>query len=248
MDFYNNSINNLQVAQVPSGATAEIALPANWSMTNSFPVGTGLQIPATNFTLGRNVIVYSMGNIGNPTSALLGFYPSGFSNDDIQKTLPLSNSSLDWGQSIYPKGVNIQPCDPNLSSTFVTNILLVSQDYNATRRFAYPSSYYSNPGVPNSGATTQSYATGISGAALTLPLGKSYSDIGAGALIGWYGTSAGTAGSAFGITGLTTTTTRTQFESAWLTQTGVNTYLNLSFFVVSGIPPNSPVYKVGIIR
>lgn len=218
MKIRNNLADNIELVQ--TNDPGALAMPDLTFPTINL-IGT-LAIPAISAST-RQVLTMNLGAIGNPRSILIGFYNSSMVDADIPKSLP-STARTSHGQNLLAP--NLATCAAFIPSDVGNCILLISDDYNKTRKFFLGTL---------SGSSFEKYGVG----ATALPIGKTYSDIGVGVLIGFYSSTAGLFNLNKGI----------HMESSWLTQSGANTTLNMALYNTDASTANTTInVKIAIIR
>lgn len=161
MKLRNNLADNLEFVQTTDSAL--LALPAAPLMSTITLAGT-LTIPAITAAT-RSVLTITLGNFGNPTNLLVGFYLSSIADATILKGLPSFTTGQVIVTSLFSDGY--YPANQYM--------ILVSENYTRSMRLTAPK-----------GDTNEVSATGT-----PLAYGKNYTDIGANMLFGFYGLAAG---------------------------------------------------------
>lgn len=186
---------------VQTNDSAGLAMPANLTLATITLISSWTLGPAP--ANSRYVPTpLNLGNIGNPKSVLIAFYLNAAPDAEIPKGLQQLQQILP-----NPSALTVSNDVPtNLSNS----IILVSEDYSKTKRFSFSDKINEKYGASNT----------------VLPFGRSYADIGVGVLFGWYAYGGGTTATGIFNMGFL----KLQTESFWLTQSGVNTYLNAAFF------------------
>ncbi len=187
--------------------------------------GTIPAIPADS----RQVVQVTLGELKNPRQALIGFFLSTTADADIQaKKINASGTSFEGELKISGEGGN-----PNqlIRAPFIfpitrhytdvcTNQLFVTEDYrDASRFFSIGSNelYGASLSFPNA-----------------LPI---YENLGVGVLVGYYSIAG---------TGFILLDKKIELESAWLTQSGNDTILNLALYNRDTAANTSKDFKVAV--
>lgn len=170
----------------------------------------------------RTVVQQSLGELNNPNKLIMTvFLASSTDVNEVSAFTLMYNSSLTEtlkGQmhlvgGTAPPIVNYaygNQALPGLSVVQSSTFLLVYPDYRDARRIM--------PSFTSTGhMTTEKYGDG---AGTLMPVGYSYSQIGVGVLIGWYGSA-----------GVWNLDKKIELQSAWIDNTNLsNVVLNLAFF------------------
>lgn len=164
----------------------------------------------------REVVTLNLEVLSNRTHALIGFYTSDVPDDQIRAGLN-PNAPLNPYSSYTLSVINVQD-KYNFAESSLKSLLYVSEDYNDAMKF-----YNANP---------EKY-----GANSSMPFGFTYESIGVGVLVGWYSLSS---------TNFWSLDKKLQIESAWLTQSGSNTILNIAFYNTDVAANTSGSFKVGV--
>ncbi len=216
-----------EIENQPAPVAAALTIPEIASPNIKVASGT---VPVI-LTAVRTVVTVNLGVLQNKTRAVIGFFPAAVSDNDIKyfKQRPTTKNGF-GGLNVQPEG-NADFCFANLAETVypcfnltnMFNLLLVTENYlKATRSCA--------PLTESINASTDFHVDWN---------GKlTYEGINKNVLVGWY-TSAGT-----GPLGLSN---KTQLESAWLTQSGSDTVLNMAFKNVAASGSNLALnFKVAV--
>jgi len=192
------------------------------SNDNNIKVASG-SVPAIDAAT-RVVVTVNLGVLKNKTKALIGFYNATLTDDQI-KNRSYEQASFNVLKTAPAALIPLHPFQPvngfipNVTVDSYMNYLIVFEDYTKANRIV--------------GAAGQEKYD----ASTDLPYGIDYATLNVGVLCGWY---------SYDNSGVLGLNKKVQIESAWLTQSGVSTVLNIAFKNVDATPNSVKDFKVAV--